>query len=333
MNVLVTGGAGYIGSQTCKALAGVGLTPITYDNLTTGHEWAVRWGPLIKGDLLDSRRLNEAIREYRPSAVLHFAACSSVDESVKQPLKYYMNNVVGTVSLLAAMHENGIRDIVFSSTCATYGNPKTAPLSEDHPQNPINPYGASKLMVERILTDFGAASDLRSISLRYFNAAGADPEGETGEDHVNETRLIPLVLAAAKGTAPQVTIHGTDYATEDGTCIRDYIHVSDLAEAHVLALKALRNERSSTSYNLGSGKGFSVREVIQTARAVTGRSITVVEGPRRLGDPPRLVADATKARRELGWQAHYGELSQIIATAWNWTLTHEPELSAKPASL
>jgi UDP-arabinose 4-epimerase len=325
MNVLVTGGAGYIGSQTCKALAGAGLTPITYDNLTSGHEWAVRWGPLVRGDLLDRHRLNEAIREYRPSAVLHFAALSSVEESVKQPLKYYMNNVVGTTNLLEAMHQNEVRDIVFSSTCATYGEPQTIPLTEDHPQNPINPYGASKLMVERIVTDLAAASDLRSISLRYFNAAGSDPEGEIGEVHDNETRLIPLVLAVAKGTAPQVTIHGTDYATEDGTCIRDYVHVSDLADAHILALKALQEGRSSGSYNLGSGTGFSVREVIQTARVVTGRSITVVEGCRRLGDPPRLVADATKARKELGWQVRYGDLSQIIATAWNWMLKHQPE--------
>ena len=328
MNVLVTGGAGYIGSHTCKALAKAGFTPITYDNLSTGHSWAVRWGPLVRGALLDCHSLNEAMRQYRPSAVLHFAACLSVDESVKQPLKYYSNNVVGTINLLEAMHQNAVRDIVFSSTCATYGNPKTVPLSEDHPQNPINPYGASKLMVERILTDFSAASDLRSISLRYFNAAGADPEGELGEDHDIETRLIPLVLAAAKKTARHVTIYGTDYATEDGTCIRDYVHVSDLAEAHVLALKALKEKRRSTSYNLGSGKGFSVREVIQTARAVTGRSIAVIEGPRRLGDPPRLVADATKAKNELGWQVRYGDLSQIVATAWNWKLKHEPELSA-----
>jgi UDP-arabinose 4-epimerase len=327
-NVLVTGGAGYIGSHACKALDEAGFTPITYDNLTTGHEWAVRWGPLVRGDLLDRHRLDETMRQYRPSAVLHFAACSSVDESVKQPLKYYTNNVVGTINLLEAMHQNAVRDIVFSSTCATYGNPKTVPLSEDHPQNPINPYGASKLMIERILTDFSAASDLRSISLRYFNAAGADPEGELGEEHDIETRLIPLVLAAAKGTAPDVTIHGTDYATEDGTCIRDYIHVSDLAEAHVLALNALMKERRSESYNLGCGEGFSVREVIQTARAVTGRTITVVEGPRRPGDPPQLIADATKARGELGWQVRYDDLNEIIATAWSWMLKRQPELSA-----
>jgi UDP-arabinose 4-epimerase len=327
MNILVTGGAGYIGSHTCKALAKAGLTPITYDSLVTGHEWAVRWGPLVRGEMLDRTRLDEVMREYQPSAVLHFAASSSVEESVKQPLKYYVNNVVGTINLLASMHNNRVRDIVFSSTCATYGDPQRVPLAENHPQNPINPYGASKLMVERMLSDLGDAGDLRSVSLRYFNAAGADPEGEIGEDHDNETRLIPLVLAAAKGIIPRITIYGKDYATEDGTCIRDYVHVSDLADAHVLALKDLKEQAGSRSYNLGSGKGFSVREVIQAARTVTGLSIPVVEGPRRPGDPPRLVADATRARAELGWQVRYGDLTKIIATTWNWMLKHQPEFS------
>jgi UDP-arabinose 4-epimerase len=325
MNILVTGGAGYIGSHTCKALAKAGFIPITYDNLVTGHEWAVRWGPLVRGEMLDRSRLDEVMREYQPSAVLHFAAYSSVEESVKQPLKYYMNNVVGTINLLVSMQNNRVQDIVFSSTCATYGNPQTVPLAEIHPQNPINPYGASKLMVERILSDLGDAGDLRSASLRYFNAAGADPEGEIGEDHDNETRLIPLVLAAAKGIIPHITIYGKDYATEDGTCIRDYVHVSDLADAHVLALKALKEQAGSRSYNLGSGKGFSVREVIQAARTVTGLSIPVVEGPRRPGDPPRLVADAKRARTELGWQVRYADLTKIIATTWNWMLKHQPE--------
>jgi UDP-arabinose 4-epimerase len=324
MNILVTGGAGYIGSHTCKALAEAGFKPIAYDNLTTGHDWAVQWGPLVRGDILDRDRLSEVLREYLPSAVMHFAAYSSVDESIKEPFKYYLNNVVGTVNLLGAMHENGVNQIVFSSTCATYGNPQVVPISELHPQNPINPYGASKLMVERILTDFGLAYDLRSISLRYFNAAGADPEGEIGETHNVETRLIPLVLAAARGTALKVTIHGTDYGTDDGTCIRDYVHVTDLAEAHVLALKAFEGDCNSSSYNLGTGTGFSVREVIKTARTVTGRTIAVVEGPRRPGDPPELVADATRAKKELGWQPRYGDLGQIVATAWNWMLKHQP---------
>jgi UDP-glucose-4-epimerase GalE len=269
------------------------------------------------------------MREYQPSAVLHFAASSSVEESVKQPLKYYINNVVGTINLLASMHDNCVRDMVFSSTCATYGNPQRVPLAESHPQNPINPYGASKLMVERMLSDLGDAGNLRSVSLRYFNAAGADPEGEIGEDHDNETRLIPLVLAAAKGFVPHITIYGKDYGTEDGTCIRDYVHVSDLADAHVLALQALKEQGGSRSYNLGSGKGFSVREIIQAARTVTGLLIPVVEGPRRPGDPPRLVADATRARTELGWQVQYGDLTKIIATAWNWMLKHQPELSVR----
>ena len=259
--------------------------PIAYDNLSFGHQWAVKWGPFEKGDILDRNRLDEVLATYKPAAVMHFAAFAYVGESVEDPAKYYRNNVAGSLSLLEAMREHGIGKIVFSSTCATYGVPQGIPIPDDHPQNPINPYGTSKLTVERMLSDFETAYGLRSVSLRYFNAAGADPEAEIGEDHDPETHLIPLVLEAASGKRSNVTIFGTDYDTPDGTCVRDYIHVSDLAEAHVLALKALRGGRQSTSYNLGMGAGHSVREVIRVANSVTGRVIPVVEGFRRPGDP------------------------------------------------
>jgi UDP-arabinose 4-epimerase len=326
LNILVTGGAGYIGSHACKALADAGFTPIAYDNLISGHSWAAKWGPLERGDILDRRRLDEAFQNYQPSAVMHFAACAYVGESVEQPAKYYRNNVTGTLTLLEAMHHHGVEQMVYSSTCSTYGTPQTIPIPEDHPQRPINPYGKSKLMVEQILADFSAAYGLHSISLRYFNAAGADPDGEIGEDHDPETHLIPLVLQTAAGKRPNITIYGTDYDTPDGTCIRDYIHVSDLAEAHVLALKVLSSNGSSASYNLGTGRGFSVREVIGTAHSVTGCEITVREGPRRPGDPPRLVADATRAKTDLGWTPKYADLNQIVKSAWGWSLRHHPAL-------
>jgi UDP-arabinose 4-epimerase len=327
-NVLVTGGAGYIGAHACKALAASGFKPIAYDSLVHGHEWAVQWGPLVKGDILDRNCLDQVFARYQPSAVMHFAAYAYVGESAGEPFKYYRNNVAGTLNLLDVMREHAVTQMVFSSTCATYGIPQAVPISELHAQNPINPYGASKLMVERILADFSSAYGLRSISLRYFNAAGADPEGDVGEEHDPETHLIPLVLQAAYGSKPDITINGTDYDTPDGTCIRDFIHVTDLAEAHVLALKALQGEPKSANYNLGTGNGFSVREVIRTARVVTGRSIAVKEGPRRPGDPSRLVADATRAKNELGWKPRYGDLDQIITTAWNWMLKRQPKPSA-----
>ena len=322
-NILVTGGAGYVGSHACKALAASGLNPVAYDNLMTGHDWAVRWGPLEKGDILDSARLDQVFDVYQPSAILHFAAFAYVGESVEHPSRYYTNNVSGTLNLLNAMRRHDVNQIVFSSTCATYGIPEEVPILEVHPQKPINPYGSSKLMVERILADYAAAYGLRSISLRYFNAAGADLAGQIGEDHNPETHLIPLVLSAANGGDP-ISIYGTNYDTPDGTCVRDYIHVSDLADAHVLALKALQEQCNRPSYNLGTGNGYSVREVIASAEAVTGQRVRVKEGPRRAGDPPRLVADPSRARTELGWRTHYSDLDQIIATAWNWKQSGKP---------
>lgn len=318
MNILVTGGAGYIGSHACKALARVGYTPVSYDNLVYGHRWATRWGPLEQGDINDRARLDAVIDQYRPIAVMHFAAYAYVGESVQDPGKYYRNNVAGTLTLLEAMRDHAIDQCVFSSTCATYGVPERSPLREDHPQRPINPYGASKLMIERILRDFDAAHGLRSIALRYFNAAGADPDAEIGESHDPETHLIPLILDAAAGSRPAIAVYGDDYDTPDGTCIRDYIHVTDLAQAHVLALQALLQGAGSAAYNLGNGQGYSVRQVIDCAARITARPIPVEVGARRPGDPPKLVGDAQRIRRDLGWQPQYAELDSILGTAWQW---------------
>ena len=317
-HVLVTGGAGYIGSHACKALAAAGYVPVTFDNLVYGHRSAVRWGPFIHGDILDRAALDTALRTWRPVAVMHFAAFAYVGESVANPGRYYRNNVVGSLTLLEAMRDAGVSRLVFSSTCATYGVPQAVPITEDHPQMPINPYGASKLMVERMLRDFDEAHGLRSISLRYFNAAGADPDGDAGEDHEPENHLIPLVLDAAAGRRPDIMVFGDKYPTPDGTCIRDYIHVSDLAQAHVLALRALENGVATTAYNLGNGRGFSVRQVIETARQVTGRAVTAVIAPQRLGDPAELVGDAGRIRAELGWLPQQVDLADILSTAWRW---------------
>ena len=318
--ILVTGGAGYIGSHACKALAQAGYTPIAFDNLVYGHRWAVQWGALEEGDILDRSRVDEVLEKYKPAAVMHFAAYAYVGESVQNPGKYYRNNVAGTINLLEALRDHDIGKLVFSSTCATYGVPQRNPIPEDHPQHPINPYGTSKLMIEQVLRDFDAAHGLRSLALRYFNAAGADPDTEIGEDHDPETHLIPLVLDAASGTRPHITVFGDDYDTQDGTCIRDYIHVSDLAEAHVLALKSLEKGAASVAYNLGNGRGFSVNEVIATATRVTGRDIPVKTGLRRAGDPPQLVGDATRAIETLGWKPRFAALEDIVATAWKWHL-------------
>ncbi|MEN9224370.1 MAG: UDP-glucose 4-epimerase GalE [Thermostichus sp. HHBFW_bins_43] len=333
MRFLVTGGAGYIGSHTCKALAAFGHVPITYDNLAHGHPWAARWGPLEVGDIADRERLDQVILQYRPEGVIHFAAYAYVGESVKDPAKYYRNNVGGSLSLLEAMRDHEIPYIVFSSTCASYGVPERIPIPESHPQRPINPYGQSKLMVEQILRDFQVAHGIQSISLRYFNAAGADPDGEIGEAHDPETHLIPLVLDAAGGKRPHITIFGDDYDTPDGTCIRDYIHVTDLAQAHVLAVEALTAGKPvQAAYNLGNGQGFSVKEVIATAEAVTQRRIPVQMGARRPGDPPRLVGDASAILRDLGWKPLYADLTKIIQTAWHWHQQQPYPPQAKPSS-
>lgn len=319
-NVLVTGGAGYIGSHVCKELNARGYRPIVYDSLVNGHRDAVRWGPFEHGDVRDRRRLDEVITRYRPEAAMHFAGFAYVGESVADPGKYYSNNVVGSLVLLEALISQGVKRIIFSSSCATYGIPDSVPITEANVQRPINPYGMSKLMVERMLADFEAAHGLRWIALRYFNAAGADPDGEIGEDHDPETRIVPLVLAAADRRDDAVTVYGTDYQTPDGTCVRDYVHVTDLATAHVAALEALAGGLASQALNLGTGAGCSVMQVIDTARSVTGLDVPNVLGARREGDPPVLVADASRAHALLGWRPAHSTLEEIIATAWRWYL-------------
>lgn len=318
MKVLVTGGAGYVGSHTCKGLAKAGFTPIAYDNMTAGSDWAVKWGPLEVGDISDRERLSSVISKYQPSAVLHFAAHAYVGESVIDPAKYYLNNVSASLNLFETLREHNIHQLVFSSSCAIYGRPTTLPINERHVKIPINPYGTSKWMSEQILQDFSSAYGMRSVSLRYFNAAGADPEGEIGECHDPETHLIPLVLAAAARRTPAVKIFGDDYQTQDGTCVRDFVHVNDLADAHVLALKALINGASTGAYNLGNGNGFSVREVINAVQSVTGLHVPFEISPRRTGDPPRLISDSSLARSSLGWVPKFSDLEEIIVTAWNW---------------
>ena len=317
-DILVVGGAGYIGSYMCKRLAAAGHRPVVLDNLSTGHRAAVRYGPLIQGDMADGALLRQIFADRSIAAVMHFAASCIVSESVAAPAKYYHNNVSATLALLEAMVSAGVRRFIFSSTCAVYGEPEQAPMAEDHPLRPINPYGRSKLMVERILDDFCAAYGLCAVRLRYFNAAGADPQGELGEDHRPETHLIPLVLQAASGRRPRVDIFGEDFATADGTCIRDYIHIADLAEAHRLALERLLAGGSGGVYNLGNGTGYSVREVIETARRVTGKPIPVAVTGRRAGDPAVLVGSSRRAAAELGWRPRYPDLAAIIETAWRW---------------
>ncbi|MBF2027251.1 MAG: UDP-glucose 4-epimerase GalE [Oscillatoriales cyanobacterium C42_A2020_001] len=319
--MLVTGGAGYIGSHTVLALQRAGYSVIVLDNLVFGHRELVERVlkvKLVVGDIGDRTLLDQLFAQYEISAVLHFAAYACVGESVIDPAKYYLNNVVGSLTLIEAMRAAAIDKLVFSSTCATYGNPDTSPIPETHSQRPINPYGSSKLTVERILADFDQAYNLRSLSLRYFNAAGADPSGRLGEDHTPETHLIPLVLLTALGKRASVSVFGSDYPTPDGTCIRDYIHVSDLAQAHVLGLEYLLQGGTTTVCNLGNGNGFSVNQVIQTAREVTGQAISVVDCPRRLGDPPVLVGSSDRAKELLGWVPQYSSLRQILTHAWNW---------------
>jgi UDP-arabinose 4-epimerase len=317
-SVLVTGGAGYIGSHACKVLARAGYRPVVFDNISRGHREAVRWGPLVEGDLADRGRLVGALLEHRVSAVMHFAAYAYVGESVADPGMYYRNNLGGSLSLLEAMREAGVPNVVFSSTCATYGTPDDVPIRETVPQRPVNPYGETKLAIERALHWYGQAYGLRSVSLRYFNAAGADPEGEIGELHDPETHLIPLVLEAALGRRPHVEIYGTDYPTPDGTAIRDYIHVQDLAEAHLRALEHLGGGRESTALNLGTGQGHSVREVVRAAEAISGRPIPCRDVARRPGDPPVLVADPGLAAELIGWHARISDLDTILRTALAW---------------
>ena len=330
--VLVTGGAGYIGAQTCKALKRAGLRPVVFDNLSTGHRWAVRWGPLIHGDLLDSAALDQVMVAHQPLAVIHFAALAYVGESVRNPREYYQNNVVGTLNLLDAMRRHNVNRLVFSSSCATYGEPRMLPIPEAHPQFPINPYGRTKLIIEHALRDYGSAYGLKSASLRYFNAAGADEQMEVGELHEPETHLIPSVLETAAGLRDAVTVFGQDHDTPDGTCIRDYVHVEDLAQAHVLALDVLEGIAGAQTFNLGIGRGYSVRQVIEVARKVTGRPIEVIEGPARPGDPPNLVADATRAQARLRWEPRHTDLEPMVASAWRW-LKHRlehPQAYAQP---
>lgn len=316
--ILVTGGAGYVGSHVCKALAAAGYLPITYDNLSQGHRWAVRWGPLERGELADATRLDDVMTRHRPAAVMHFAGAIAAGESVVDPAKYYRNNVLGTLTLLEAMHRHDIGRIVFSSTAAIFGDPQYLPIDERHPQAPINPYGRGKLMCERMLADFAGAHGIRSVSLRYFNAAGADPDGELGEAHEPETHLIPLVLDAAAGRRHRIEVFGNEYATPDGTCVRDYIHVCDLAAAHLLALRRMEGEAIADAFNLGNGAGFTVLEVIEAARRVTGRPIpTTMRGPRP-GDPASLVADSGRAYRELGWRPQFADLTAQLSHAWQW---------------
>lgn len=321
MRVLVTGGAGYIGSHTVKLLLGLGHDVRVYDNLSMGHRGAVPADRLIVGDLKDVDALDHALLVHRIEAVVHFAAFAYVGESVTDPAKYYQNNLVNTLNLMDRMRRQGIAKFVFSSTCATYGIPDRVPITEENPQRPINPYGQTKLAVEKALADFAAAYKWGYAALRYFNAAGASPDGQIGEDHDPESHLIPLAIQAAMGLRPQLELFGTDYPTPDGTCIRDYIHVDDLAEAHRLALERLQPEKGLI-FNLGIGRGYSVREVIRTVEDVMGKKAPVKEGPRRAGDPARLVADASKARRDLGWTPTYTTLRPIVETAWNWHRTH-----------
>jgi UDP-glucose-4-epimerase GalE len=323
--VLVTGGAGYIGSHACKALAAAGYRPVTYDNLSTGNRWAVRWGPLERGDILDAARLHEVIKAHRPVGIMHFAALALVGESMQAPGLYYRANVTGALNLIDACRIHEVPAFVFSSTCAVYGTPERMPITEDAPQRPINPYGASKLMVERILDDYDMAHGLRHVALRYFNAAGADPDGELGEARDVETHLVPLALDALLGRRPPLKVFGDDYPTPDGTAVRDYIHVSDLAEAHVRALGLLLAGGPSRKLNLGTGQGCSVRRVLDAAAAVAGRPVPHVIAPRRAGDPPELVADPRAAFALLGQNltARSG-LERIIETAWAWHTAGAP---------
>lgn len=321
MKVLVTGGAGYIGSHAVRQLAQAGHDVWAYDNLSLGHRAAVPDGRLIEGELMDRGRIESALRQHRIEAVMHFAAFAAVGESVADPAKYYQNNVVASLNLLEAMRAVDVRRIVFSSTTATYGVPERIPITEAEPQKPINPYGFGKLVIEHALADYAAAYGFAYAALRYFNAAGASPTADIGEDHEPETHLIPIVLQVALGQRSHVTVLGDDYPTPDGTCIRDYVHVDDLGRAHVAALDQLEAGQG-LQLNLGTGRGYSVREVIEACRRATGHPIPALVGPRRPGDPPELVADSSRAQRELHWRPQYNDIESIVATAWRWHSSH-----------
>jgi UDP-glucose-4-epimerase GalE len=328
LTVAVTGGAGYIGSHTCKALAAVGIRPIVIDNMSYGHRWAVKWGPLEEGDIRDPAFLDAVFAKWKPSAVIHFAGLIQVGESVQRPDLYYDSNVRGTLTLLDRMRANGIGRIVFSSTCAIFGLPDRMPLHEDLPFAPINPYGASKAMVEQLLRDYSHAFGLRAVALRYFNAAGADPDGQIGEAHDPESHLIPLTIEVALGTRPHLSIFGADYPSPDGTCIRDYVHVNDLADAHVRALTWLDQNDGFAAFNLGNGSGYTVRQVIDSVERVSGKPVPAVISARRPGDPPALVADSAKAASGLGWRPAMPGLDDIVRSAWNWH-SRSAEITAK----
>lgn len=315
--IFIVGGAGYIGSHVNKFLSKKGYKTLILDNLSKGHEEFVKWGEFIKGDLKDKRLLDKIFKEYNITTVMHFAALTDVRESIKDPRSYYRNNVKNTLNLLDAMQKNNINRFIFSSTCAVYGDPIETPITEDHPCNPISPYGRSKLMIEKILEDYSNAYDFNYVSLRYFNAAGADPQTEIGEWHEPETHLIPIILDVAIGKRENVQIFGTDYPTPDGTCIRDYIHVMDLADAHYKALKLLEEDKSEI-FNLGNGDGFSVKEIIETCREVTGEEIPTIESDRRPGDPPILIGSSKKAKKILRWEPEFSDIKDIIETAWEW---------------
>jgi UDP-glucose 4-epimerase len=316
--ILITGGAGYVGSHTNKLLSQNGFKTVVFDNLVYGHREFVKWGEFFFGDLANREDIRRCFKTYRIEAVMHFGGFAFVGESVTNPSKYYWNNVANTLNLLDIMREFRVNHFIFSSTCAIYGLPEWIPLTENHPQYPINPYGKTKFMVEEILKDFDNAYGIRHVNLRYFNAAGADPDGDIGERHDPETHLIPLVLDVALGKRKDIRIFGTDYNTPDGTCIRDYVHVTDLAEAHLLALSYLMNCGRSDAFNLGNGIGFSVRDVIETARAITGKTITATDWERRDGDPPVLIGSSDRAKMELKWKPRYDDPAVIIRTAWNW---------------
>jgi UDP-glucose 4-epimerase len=318
MKILVTGGAGYIGSHIVKALGKAGHELLVYDNLSTGHEWAVLYGRLVRGDLADRPRITETLEAFRPEGVMHFAASIQVEESVREPLAYYRNNVINTLNLLEAMRETGVKNLIYSSTAAVYGNPARVPVDETAPPAPINPYGASKVMIEHILGDLARAEGFRYTALRYFNVAGADPEGRTGQAYREATHLITRALKTAKREYPKLLIYGTDYPTPDGTCVRDYIHVDDLASAHLLALNCLIETGQSEIMNCGYGHGYSVRDVVATAKKVTGIDFATEETDRRAGDPHTLVADSSRLRQLTGWEPRHDDLEFIVRTAWNW---------------